>query len=119
MTVPIRKYTDWMVSNEVNGLICLHGMLVDDQITTREEFSNLVSAAFEHGQMNPRELADDLGFSASTVYRWVEGVSAPHPSLWPTVVTWILEGINRRISTLQDSNVIDLDAVRERHLHAV
>jgi len=34
-------------------------------------------------------IGNELGFSASSVSRWREGVSAPHPSLFETVAEFL------------------------------
>lgn len=96
-------FTRLMVTTEINVLRRLHGMLEHDRVASREEFGDLMKAAFEHGKLDSRQLADEMGFSASSIYRWIEGKSAPHQSLWPTVVNWIMKAIEDRIHHYEES----------------
>lgn len=93
----VRPFTTMMVESEISVLRRLHGMLEHDPVESREEFADLMAAAFEYGNLEARALSDDLGYSFSTVYRWVEGRSAPHPSLWPTIVAWVMSAIKAKI----------------------
>jgi predicted DNA-binding transcriptional regulator AlpA len=93
----IRPFTDIMVHSEISVLRSLHCALETKPVQTRAEFIDLMKAAFEYGRLDPRRLADDLGYSFSTVYRWIDGRSAPHPSLWPRIVEWTKETIDARI----------------------
>lgn len=93
----LRPFTGLMVRNEINSLRRLHGMLEHDPINSRSEFSDMMTAAFTHGGLELRSLSDDLGFSFSTVFRWLEGRSAPHPSLWPRIVSWVMAALSRKI----------------------
>ncbi|HEX8262789.1 MAG TPA: hypothetical protein VF547_07940 [Allosphingosinicella sp.] len=92
-----RPFTDLMVHSQISLLRSLHGALEHKRVRTRDEFIDLMKAAFEHGKLDPRRLADDLGYSFSTVYRWIDGRSAPHPSLWPRIVEWTMGAIVARI----------------------
>ena len=96
-----RPLTGLMVKTEVNALRRLHGMLEHDGVRTREQFRDMMVAAFTHGRLELRELADDLGYSFSTVFRWLEGRSAPHASLWPRIVMWVMEALNRKIAAIE------------------
>ena len=82
--------TDLMIRNQINSLRRLHGILEMDGVKTRDEFHDMMAAAFGHGGLELRALSDDLGFSFSSVFRWQEGKSAPHPSIWPTVTNWVM-----------------------------
>lgn len=89
--------TDLMIRNETSALRRLHGILENDGVTSRDAFGDMMSAAFGHGGLELRALSDKLGFSFSSVFRWQEGRSAPHPSLWPTVTAWVMDRIAERI----------------------
>ncbi|MEL6934377.1 MAG: hypothetical protein AAFO17_15015 [Pseudomonadota bacterium] len=97
----VHSYTKVMAEGRIGSLKCLHGMLENDPVQHRDQFSNLMKATFGDGSLDPRSMANDLGFSASTVYRWVEGKSAPHRSLWPRVQEWLLEAISAKVATLE------------------
>lgn len=60
---------------------------------SREDFGDMMQAAFREGGLDPRNMSDDMGYSFSSVYRWVDQRSAPHPSAWPTVASWITKRI--------------------------
>ncbi len=94
----VQPFTSMMVNSEVSVLRRMHAMLEHDPITDREEFGDLMKAAFQHGRFDPRKLADDLGYSLSAIYRWIDGSSAPHSSLWPTIVGWVMGAIVARIN---------------------
>lgn len=96
-----RPLTALMLSNEINALRRLHGMLEHDQVNSRAEFGDMMIAAFTHGRLELRELSDDLGFSFSTVFRWIEGRSAPHPSLWPRIIEWVMAALDRKIQAAE------------------
>lgn len=93
-----RPFSSLAVSSEIILLRRLHGVLAFDPIETKEQFGDLMQTAFDHRRLEPRRLADGLGFSVSTVYRWIEGRTAPHPSLWPTIVNWIKKAIEERLN---------------------
>jgi hypothetical protein len=79
-------------------------MLEHDPIQDREQFSDLMKAAFGSASLDPRRMSNDLGFSASTVYRWVDGKSAPHPSLWPLVQGWLMQSLAKEVKGLEALN---------------
>ncbi len=82
----------------------MHAMLEHDGVRDRDEFADMMEAAMQAGRLDPRALANDLGYSLSSVYRWVDGSSAPHPSTWPRVVDWVVAGLARRIGDLEAQN---------------
>jgi hypothetical protein len=94
----VRSFTNLMVLSEISLLRSLHGKLSAEGIQSRDEFADLMKAAFEYGNLEARRLADDLGYSFSTVYRWIDGRSAPHPSLWPRIADWVGEAMATRIA---------------------
>ncbi len=75
----------------------LHGMLSNQDLETPEEFTDLMMAAFENGLLNYKEIADALGYSRSSVHRWVRGKTTPHPLVWPTITRWIVNAIDERL----------------------
>jgi hypothetical protein len=96
------RFTSLMVRSEANLLRRLHAMLEQGNINTRQEFTDVMRAAFKHGNLDPRALADDLGHSISAVYRWIDGISAPHPSLWPRIIQWVMAAIDARIDLIEE-----------------
>jgi hypothetical protein len=107
----IRPITRLMVLTEINGLRRLHGMLENDGVSTREEFRDMMTAAFGYGGLELRALADDLGFSFSTVFRWQEGRSAPHPSLWPRIVEWVMAALACKIEAAESKLATQAESV--------
>ena len=102
-----RPFTALAVDSELNLLVRLHSMLEFDQVADREQFTDLMKAAFEHCRLDPRALSDKLGYSFSTVYRWIEGRTAPHPSLWPVITKWIADSIKARIDAVRAREVVE------------
>ena len=98
MTCAVLPYTKLMSDKEISVLRQLHGMLENDPVKTREQFTDLMKAAFQYGKLDAKLLSDDLGYSASTVYRWIEGLSAPHKSLWPTIVEWTMRAMEKKVA---------------------
>ena len=94
--------TDLMIRNRVNSLRRLHGILEMDGVKNRAEFRDMMVAAFVHGGLELRPLSDHLGFSFSSVFRWQEGKSAPHPSLWPTVTKWVMARVADKVKTEEE-----------------
>jgi predicted DNA-binding transcriptional regulator AlpA len=96
-----QPFTAMVVTSELGVLRRLHGMLEFDPIDSRERFGDLMKAAFNHCDLDARALSDDLGYSFSAVYRWIEGRTAPHQSLWPTIVAWIMRALEARITAAE------------------
>lgn len=103
----IRPFTAVAVDSELNLLSRLHSMLESDRIKDREQFTDLMKAAFDHCRLDARALSDELGFSFSTVHRWIDGRTAPHPSLWPTVSAWIADAIKARIDAAHAPDTVE------------
>lgn len=97
-----QPFTSMMLDSEISVLRRIHAMLEHDAVASRDEFADLMQAAFQRMRFDPRRLSDDLGYSISAVYRWIDGTSAPHPSLWPTVVQWIMTAIVTRIGEVEN-----------------
>ena len=94
-----RPFTAMAVDSELNLLCRLHAMLESDAIVSRAQFGDLMKVAFDHCRLDARKLSDELGYSFSTVYRWIEGRTAPHPSLWPRITGWIADALKARIDS--------------------
>ena len=107
------RFTKEMVAGEIRVLRRLHGMLENDPIETRGQFGDLMRAAFGLGRLDPRQLSDDLGYSISAVYRWVDGRTAPHSSLWPRIVIWVREAIEKRVAQYTDDGSLSEEEVAE------
>ncbi len=99
-----KPFTEAMISDELGKLRRLFGMLESERIESRERFTDLLRAAFALCGLSPRKLADDLGYSFSTVHRWTEARTSPHPSLWPTVTEWVSRSLLERIDELERSD---------------
>jgi len=93
--------TSFMVSNKLGLLEQLHGMLDNQTVRNRSQFTDTMQAAFTHGELSYRKLADDMGYSASSVHRWIDGRSAPHPSLWSGIVDWVKSEIEARLEAAE------------------
>jgi len=100
MTAALR-FTGLMVNNEISVLRRLHGMLETSSVEDRSQFNDLMCAAFEHGKLDYRDLSNELGYNASTVHRWIDGKSAPHPGVWPRIIEWIMSAIEERIDAYE------------------
>jgi hypothetical protein len=46
--------------------------------------------------LDRRGLSNDLGHTYGSVCRWITGHSAPHPALWPKVVSWIESSLGKK-----------------------
>lgn len=99
-----RLFTRMMLSSEISVMTRMHDMLEHDGVQDRAEFSDMMAAAMQSGRLDPRGLAGDLGYNLSSVYRWVDGSSAPHPSGWSKVVDWVVASLARRIEELHEQS---------------
>ena len=97
------RFTGLMVSNEISVLRRLHGMLETGAVEDRAQFNDLMCAAFVHGKLDYKKLSNDLGYSGSSVHRWIDGKSAPHPSVWPQVIEWVMTAIDEKIDHYEDT----------------
>lgn len=95
-----RPYTALANQKELVFLKALHSMLEADPVRTREGFSDMMSVAFNAGGLDARALSDDMGYNFSTVYRWIEGRTAPHPSQWLQVQAWVRDALDSHIDAL-------------------
>lgn len=90
-----------MVRMRRHDLLCALIDKIDREgIATRWQFSDLMRVAYKHGGLDIRAMSDELGFAHSTIYRWCEGQSAPHPTLWPTVVAYVRSKFEERAAEL-------------------
>jgi predicted DNA-binding transcriptional regulator AlpA len=96
----IRPFTAVAMDSELGLLSRVHAMLESDGIDSRSDFSDLMKVAFTNCRLEPRAMSDSLGFSFSTVYRWIEGRTAPHPSLWAVVANWVAFSLKARIDEI-------------------
>ena len=92
-----RPYTALATENELVLLNRLHAMLEADPVVSREEFSDMMAVAFANSRLDARALSDDMGYNFTTVYRWIEGRTAPHRSQWKQVQEWICNALNAHI----------------------
>jgi hypothetical protein len=99
-----RLFTRMMLSSDISVMTRMHDMLEHDGVEDRAAFSDMMAAAIKHGGLDPRALANDLGYSLSSVYRWIDGTSMPHPSGWSKVVDWVVTALATRIEELHDQN---------------
>lgn len=65
--------------------------------TGRTEYGDMMRVVAVDCRFDLRRLAEDVGVSYSTVHRWQEGVSAPHPMLFPTMFAWVVAALETRI----------------------
>jgi hypothetical protein len=97
----IRPYTALAADNELIFLSRLHSMLESDPITTRDSFADMMAVAFTANRLDTRVLSDEMGYSFSTVYRWVEGRTAPHRSQWTHIQEWVSKALKAHIDALR------------------
>ena len=48
-----------------------------------KEFQEVIAAVLDGGFLRENELAQEVGTSLLTIYRWRDGINAPHPFLRP------------------------------------
>lgn len=84
-----RPFTSLVRSTEASLLRRIHARIESGGVATREQFGDLMVAAFQDGRLSPRQLALDFGYSLSAVYRWIDQSTAPHRSQWPLVAEWV------------------------------
>ena len=97
----VPKFYSVTVPGELDKLRRLHGLLESDNIDSREEFKDVMKTAFVHCGLDYKELSGELGFSPSSVFRWVQGKSAPHHSLWPIISEWIIKSLKNKVDEME------------------
>jgi hypothetical protein len=95
------SFTAVAIECELHLLRQLHAMLAPASLSSRGQFTDLMRAAFQHARLDARALSDDLSYSFSTVHRWIDGRTAPHPSLWPRIAEWISAALASRIAAVE------------------
>ena len=95
--VQMRPFTALATEKELILLKQLHAMLEADPVVSREGFSDMMAVAFANGRLEARALSDDMGYNFSTVYRWIDGRTAPHRSQWPQVQAWVRDALEWHI----------------------
>ncbi|MGN6363357.1 hypothetical protein [Asticcacaulis taihuensis] len=93
---PLGQFSKLEMTHSLEFLKAFHGMLEFEDVTTREQMFDVLTASFKNRYLDAAKFAGDLGFSPSSVYRWLDGRGLPHRAVWPLVVTWIrreLEGV--------------------------
>jgi predicted DNA-binding transcriptional regulator AlpA len=92
-----QPFTTLAISGRMSVLRGIVSLLKEKPIDSREDFSDMMKAVFGYCIFDFRPLSDDLGFSMSSVYRWIDGKTAPHPAVWPTIVAWVVAMLERQI----------------------
>lgn len=105
--VESRSFTAIAVENERTLLSRLHAMLESDPVGSRDQFADLMKAAFAHCRLDARALSDDLGYNYSTVHRWIDGRTAPHPSLWPRISDWVARALKARVDASVELDIVE------------
>lgn len=97
----IGSFRAMAVQSQVDLLTQIRSALDAAPLSSRDQFTDLMKAAFLHCRLDARALSDDMGYNFSTVHRWIDGRTAPHPSLWPRINDWIKSALEARIDTLR------------------
>lgn len=92
-----KPFTTALMLSEISVFRRLYNRLDKNPLVDRAEFSDLMAAMFERGRLDPKRAAEELGYSQSAVYRWIDGSTAPHVVAWPAIVEWIKARLNERI----------------------
>jgi hypothetical protein len=69
--------------------------------TDNELFTSLLNEALQFLQMDARGMADQLLVGVTTIKRWVNGKSHPHPIMRPVIYEWLVDVIETK---LRDAN---------------
>jgi transcriptional regulator with XRE-family HTH domain len=56
-------------------------------VSERDDFAQALKVT--EGVVSDQDIADGMGYSASTVSRWRQGVSAPHPALRSDILNFL------------------------------
>jgi len=78
-------------------LMQFDAVLASHVIETRDQFTEILQAAFGHCGLSIKRFAGDMRVSQSTAHRWISGVSAPqHERMWNDAADWIRAEIQRQ-----------------------
>lgn len=85
----------WKARNSM--LRQLDAILASHVIETRDQFTEIMQAAFGPCGLSIKRFAGDMRVSQSTAHRWVSGVSAPHHErVWNDAADWLRTEIQRQ-----------------------
>lgn len=95
---PLGQFSKLEMKHSLEFLKEFHGMLEFETVTTREQLFDVLQASFKNRYLDPTKFAGDLGFSPSSVYRWLDGRGLPHKAVWPLVVNWVIQELEAVIA---------------------
>lgn len=55
-----------------------------------ETFNKIIKVCLNRGDFSEEEIAHAMNCSRTSIQRWIDGSSAPHPVMHSTVYAWIL-----------------------------
>lgn len=97
------RFTKSLIFLKIRSLKGLLRGVAKRTFQTKDQFQDLMRAAFTFGGLSGQELADDMGYSVSSVSRWISGHNAPHPALWPQIISWITQKIGLQIRSHREA----------------
>jgi ribosome-binding protein aMBF1 (putative translation factor) len=99
----VGKFTRLAIESKVSCIDGILGYLNDSEVADKETFKDLIKAVFgKFVALDQQVLADDLGFSRSSVHRWSHGEATPHPALFGVVATWVKEALVAKRDELKE-----------------
>ncbi len=81
--------------------------------TSDDEIFHMILGQLE-SISNVGELARKFGMSRSTISRWKNGHSVPHPALRPRIYRWLRSCVQARINELQEQAEDQDEAARQQ-----
>lgn len=98
----LEVYTRVMLQGRVSALQSLSTVIAEREISSNADFIDFLNAVFDHTTgIKKVQLADDLGFSMTSVYRWAQGRRLPRTIVWPTIIAWSQRAIEQKVNETQ------------------
>ena len=102
MSRAVGMFSAVMISGKIELIDKIKKEMGRSGISERYLFSDLMKAVFGRSVgLDPRRLSDELGYSYSSVSRWITGRSAPHRVLWRQVTAWIESSLDAKRDELK------------------
>lgn len=106
MTKRVALSTSAIWKTRESMMMQLDSILETSAILSRDDFTEIMKAAFDVCNLNVTRFAADMRVSPSTAHRWISGASAPpHSAVWEKSSDWIRGAIRDELVKLRSTKV--------------
>ncbi|WP_375230030.1 hypothetical protein [Roseobacter sp. S98] len=102
MTKRVALSTSAIWKTRESMMMQLDSILETSAVLSREEFTDIMQAAFDGCNLNVSRFAADMKVSPSTAHRWIAGASAPpHNAVWDKAADWIRGSLREELAKIR------------------